>query len=292
MIKKYFLLLLGIASSLHATHAEGDTLGIVPFSEERHFLEKDSHTTIMDSNISPTFSSDRFSTVSLGESEGKKRRPIITRFIVPTLCLAYGTVARFNESPVRRFDKHIAGQVNKHIDRHYGIDNSLQIMPAAVAWGLDFMPGIKARHNFRDRTLILATSYTVMFALVYTTKELTGVERPRQWGEYNSFPSGHTAVAFTGAHILYKEYRDHSPWIGIGGYAAAAAVGALRVINNAHWVSDVITGAGVGILSAEAGYLMLPVWHRLLGINEDGRQFALMPQLGFCTAGLGVVYVF
>ena len=228
----------------------------------------------------------------MGESEGKKRRPAITRFIVPTLCLAYGTVARFNESPVRRFDKHIAGQVNKHIDRHYGIDNSLLIMPAAVAWGLDFVPGVEARHNFRDRTLILATSYSVMFALVYTMKELTGVERPRQWGEYNSFPSGHTAVAFTGAHILYKEYRDHSPWIGIGGYAAAAAVGALRVINNAHWVSDVITGAGVGILSAEAGYLMLPVWHRLLGINEDGRQFALMPQLGFCTAGLGVVYVF
>ena len=51
MIKKYFLLLLGIASSLHATHAEGDTLGIVPFSQDRRFLEKDSHTTIMDSNV-------------------------------------------------------------------------------------------------------------------------------------------------------------------------------------------------------------------------------------------------
>ena len=72
----------------------------------------------------------------------------------------------------------------------------------------------------------------------------------------------------------------------------AAAVGALRVVNNAHWVSDVITGAGVGILSAEAAYLMLPVWHRLLGINTDGRQFALAPQLGRGSAGFGVVYVF
>lgn len=292
MIKKYFLLLLGIACSLHATLAEGDTLGIAPFSEERRFLEKDSHTTMVDSNRSLTFSSERFSTVSPGEAERKKRRPTITRFIVPTLCLAYGTAARFNESPIRCFDKHIAGQVNKHIDRHYGIDNSLQIIPAAVAWGLDFVPGVEARHNFRDRTLILATSYSLMFALVYTTKGLTGVERPRQWGEYNAFPSGHTAVAFTGAHILYKEYRDYSPWIGIGGYAVAAVVGALRVINNAHWVSDVITGAGVGILSAEVGYLMLPVWHRLLGINGDGRQFAVTPQLGLHTTGLGIVYVF
>lgn len=292
MIKKYFLLLLGTACSLHATPSEDDTPGVSPVSPERRFLEKDSHTTMVDSNRSLTFSSERFSTFSLGDAERKKRQPIITRFIVPTLCLAYGTAARFNESQIRRFDKHIARQVNKHIDRHYGIDNSLPIMQAAVAWGLDFVPGVEARHNFRDRTLILATSYSLMFALVYTTKELTGVERPRQWGEYNAFPSGHTAVAFTGAHILYKEYRDHSPWIGVGGYAAATAVGALRVINNAHWVSDVIAGAGVGILSAEAGYLMLPVWHRLLGINGDERQFALMPQLGVRTAGLGVVYVF
>ncbi|MDO4702778.1 phosphatase PAP2 family protein [Tannerella sp.] len=292
MIKRCFLSLFGIACSLCATHAEGDTLGVSPVSRKLRFLEENSHITTGNSNVSPAFSPEGFSTVSLGKAEGRKRQPTITRFIVPTLCIAYGTAARFNESPIRRFDKHIARQVNKHIDRHYGIDNSLQIMPAAVAWGLDFVPGVEARHNFRDRTLILATSYSVMFAFVYTTKDLTGVERPRQWGEYNAFPSGHTAVAFTGAHILYKEYRDHSPWIGVGGYAAATAVGALRVINNAHWVSDVIAGAGVGILSAEIGYLMLPVWHRLLGINGDERQFALTPQLGFRTAGLGVVYVF
>lgn len=292
MMKKYVLLLLGIVCALHTTHAENDTLGVSPFSGKPRFLEENLHTTIEATNAFPTFSPERFSTVSFVDTEGKKRRPTILRFIVPTLCLAYGTVARFNEGPVRRFDKHIAGQVNKHIDRHYGIDNSLLIMPAAVAWGLDFVPGVKARHNFRDRTMILATSYTIMFALVYTTKDLTSVERPRQWGEYNSFPSGHTAIAFTGAHILYREYRDHSPWIGIGGYAAAAAVGALRVVNNAHWVSDVITGAGVGILSAEAAYLMLPVWHRLLGINTDRRQFALAPQLGRGSAGFGVVYVF
>lgn len=292
MMKRCFLSLFVIACSPHATYAEGDTLGVSPVSRKLRFLEENSHLTMRASHASPYFSSERFSTVSPGEVEGKKRQPIITRFIVPTLCLAYGTAARFNESPIRRFDKHVAGQVNKHIDRHYGIDNSLPIMPAAVAWGLDFVPGVEARHNFRDRTLILAASYTVMFAFVYTTKDLTGVERPRQWGEYNAFPSGHTAVAFTGAHILYKEYRDHSPWIGVGGYTAAAAVGALRVINNAHWVSDVIAGAGVGILSAEIGYLMLPVWHRLLGINTDGRQFALTPQLGRGSAGLGIVYVF
>ena len=80
-------------------------------------------------------------------------------------------------------------------------------MLAAVAWGLDFVPGVKARHNFRDRTMILATLYIIMFALVYTTKDLTSVERPRQWDEYNSFPSRHTAIAFTGAHILYREYQ-------------------------------------------------------------------------------------
>ena len=151
-MKKYVLLLLGIVCALHATHAENDTLGVSPFSGKPRFLEENLHTTIEATNAFPTFSPERFSTVSFVDTEGKKRRPTILRFIVPTLCLAYGTAARFNEGPVRRFDKHIAGQVNKHIDRHYGIDNSLLIMPAAVAWGLDFVPGVKARHNFRDRT--------------------------------------------------------------------------------------------------------------------------------------------
>lgn len=237
---------------------------------------------------------DKSGLTLVGGLQPQRKSVAITTFIVPTLCIAYGTVARFNNTPVRKFDKYIAGQVDKHVTHHYGIDNGLQLLPAMLGYGLDFIPGIESRHNFRDRTLIFATSYAFMGAVVLTTKEISSVMRPRAWeGEYDSFPSGHTSVAFTGAHLLYKEYKGISPWIGVGGYAIATATAALRVINRAHWVSDVVTAAGVGILSAEVGYLMLPVWHRMFNM-EDSRQksVVLMPAVSARNIGLGMVYVF
>lgn len=74
----------------------------------------------------------------------------------------------------------------------------------------------------------------------------------------NSFPSGHTATAFMGAEFLRKEYWDVSPWIGVAGYAVAAGTGFFRMYNNRHWLTDVLTGAGIGILSTQAAYWLYP----------------------------------
>ena len=72
--------------------------------------------------------------------------------------------------------------------------------------------------------------------------------------DHHSFPSGHTSLAFTGASVLFKETRHISPWIGIAGYAAATGIAIERVHNNHHHWADVLAGAGIGILSTEAGY--------------------------------------
>lgn len=229
-------------------------------------------------------------TITQGRSQKKKPKPFV-KFIVPSVCIAYGTVARFNGTPIRNFDKHIAGQVDKHVDKHYGIDNELQLIPALVGYGLDFIPGIESEHNFRDRTMVYATSYLFMYGVVQVTKKATSVVRPRGWHD-DSFPSGHTSVAFTGAHLLFKEYRHISPWIGVGGYAIATATGVIRVMNRAHWVSDVVTGAGIGILSAEIGYLMLPVWYRLFGIENSRHSMVFMPSVNTQSVGLGMVCTF
>jgi hypothetical protein len=224
------------------------------------------------------------------DGQTAKRPSAYGRWIIPALGIAYGTAARFNETPMRRFDKYVGKQVETNIHRQYRIDDYLQMAPAVAAMGLDFVPGIQSRHNLRDRTLILATSYLCMGGVVFTMKNRIDVLRPRGQG-YNSFPSGHTAIAFMGAHVLYREYRDQSPWIGVGGYAAATATGLLRVVNKAHWVSDVVAGAGIGILSAEVGYLMLPVWHRLFGLT-DSRQMVIMPSVSAQEVGAGVMYLF
>ena len=71
-----------------------------------------------------------------------------------------------------------------------------------------------------------------------------------------SFPSGHTSVAFCGATTLMHEYRKVSPWIGVAGYAVATGVAVDRVRRNRHHWEDVVAGAAIGVASAEAGYLI------------------------------------
>ena len=73
----------------------------------------------------------------------------------------------------------------------------------------------------------------------------------------NSWPSGHTANSFVGATVLHKEYGlTRSPWFSVAGYSIATATGVMRVLNNRHWVSDVMSGAGIGIFAGEVGYAL------------------------------------
>jgi membrane-associated phospholipid phosphatase len=78
---------------------------------------------------------------------------------------------------------------------------------------------------------------------VQATKFTVGRQRP-DGSNSLSFPSGHTASAFTTATVLQQHYG----WkLGIPAYAFAGFVGASRMASNKHYLSDVLVGAGVGI---------------------------------------------
>jgi membrane-associated phospholipid phosphatase len=62
--------------------------------------------------------------------------------------------------------------------------------------------------------------------------------------ELTSFPSGHTQTAFTLATALTLLF----PRWGIPAFIMAGAVGITRVILTSHYLSDVIAGAGIGIV--------------------------------------------
>jgi membrane-associated phospholipid phosphatase len=212
-----------------------------------------------------------------------------SKFILPTLFIVYGVSARFNQLPVRRLDFDIKHEINKRIDRQYNIDDYFEYGLPVAAYGLGFIPGVGKR-NFRDRTLAMATSFLFMEGSVKLLKEVVPVKRP--YGDDRSFPSGHTAVTMMSAHFMYKEYKDCSPWIGVSGYMVAAATGVLRMLNDAHWFSDVMMGAGIGILSTEIGYMALPVWHSIFGIKDGERRFVAVPAFSTQGLGLGLVYQF
>jgi membrane-associated phospholipid phosphatase len=225
--------------------------------------------------------------------KGRKRNNNIfnapySKFIIPATLITYGVASQFDKSD----DYEIHDEVTKNGIGAYTIDDYSQFAPAVAVYGLDLM-GIKAKHNFRDRTIIMATSHIIMGGIVQTMKSSINVVRP-DGSNYKSFPSGHTATAFVGAHILFKEYKDTYTWIGVAGYAIAAGTGLLRVTNKKHWLSDVSAGAGIGILSAELSYLLLPVIHKAFGIGERGKSSSLViaPTIGLNNYGLGMAYTF
>jgi membrane-associated phospholipid phosphatase len=81
--------------------------------------------------------------------------------------------------------------------------------------------------------------------VTYGLKSTVAEERPNGEDD-NSFPSGHTAIAFTGAEFIRNEYG----WAwGAPAYAAASFVGWSRVDSRDHWTHDVAVGAMIGILS-------------------------------------------
>ena len=123
--------------------------------------------------------------------------------------------------------------------------------------------GAEAKHNYVDRTLEVGTSCVALVGIVGGAKYIIDKERP-DGSDFNSFPSGHAAKVFMGAELVRIEYGEDYPWLAIGAYAIATATGALRVYNNHHWISDVVAGAGVGILSARIGYWLLPYTKRVM----------------------------
>ena len=129
------------------------------------------------------------------------------------------------------------------------IDNYLQFVPLGALYGLK-ITGSKSKNNLLNQAIITAKSEMLMTAVVMSMKYLIHDSRPDGSND-QSMPSGHTAQAFVSAALLDMEYRDSSPWISVGGYLCAVATGCLRVVNNRHWASDVLVGAGIGIASVK-----------------------------------------
>ena len=179
-----------------------------------------------------------------------------TQLIIPGALIGVGIFGLHNKWLIHQ-NKSLREELQGNIDSRFTIDDFTQYVPMASTYALRLC-GVKGKHNYADMTIILGTAYTLMGITVNSLKSITKVQRPDN-SSFNSFPSGHTATAFMGAELLRREYWNVSPWIGVAGYAVAAGTGFFRMYNNRHWLTDVIAGAGIGILSVEAAYWLYPV---------------------------------
>lgn len=118
-----------------------------------------------------------------------------------------------------------------------------------------------------------ALTYTLGTTLVAaeTLKALVHEQRPDQSGN-DSFPSGHTAIAFAAARFFDKRYAPETPAFV---YAAAGLTALARVKADKHYTKDVLAGAALGYASAE--YFTRPIL---------GGAVSMMP----AKSGLAVVW--
>ena len=167
---------------------------------------------------------------------------------IPLPLIAAGIIASHN-------DRHDIGPSPTPLERHGdGAADYLQFAPAALMLSMK-AAGIESRNSWTGMIGGCAASGVIMAGMVKGMKHMTDMPRPDA-SDTKSLPSGHTAVAFMSATMLSIEYGHLSPWISAGAYGLATATGLMRIGQNKHWASDIVTGAGIGILATELGYMV------------------------------------
>lgn len=202
-------------------------------------------------------------------------RPKVTPFIIPTIFIGYGLISFAGKNPIRSLDLTTKNELQEdHPLFAAHADNYLQFSPAAIVFAMN-LAGIKGKHHIGDAAGIYLMSMAIMTGSVTTLKHITKRERPDH-SVFNSFPSGHTATVFASAEFLKQEYGERYPWMTYAGYAIATGTGTLRMYNNRHWLSDVVAGAGFGILSTKLSYMLYPEVRKLL-FGRKATAFSFMP---------------
>lgn len=132
------------------------------------------------------------------------------------------------------------------------IDDYLIYVPYVELVALNLIK-IKCQNDFINTSLLILKAELINTFFTFGLKYITNIERPN--GAKYAWPSGHTSQAFVAATIVNREFRYKSPWYGVAAYGIAGTVGLFRMLNNKHWLSDVVAGAGIGILSANLSYI-------------------------------------
>lgn len=218
-MKKHLIILLCLLGTLSAT-AQTDSLNI------SNVVKPDATTAITDKQINLHYAHHSFSAALPIAAVGLSLLPL---------------------------DSHVSNWVQTKMPGFEMVfDDYIQYAPwaAHVTMGLCGVKGVS-----KNRYQVLTADALAAVMMVSVVQGLKySINRTRPNGHSVSFPSGHTAAAFTGATLLAHEYANRSIWIPIAGYTVATATGVMRVLNNRHYVSDVVVGAAIGILSAELAY--------------------------------------
>ncbi|MGV6846522.1 MAG: phosphatase PAP2 family protein [Lutibacter sp.] len=202
------------------------------------------------------------------------------KVLIPISLIGSGLI--INKSHFENTLQHkIGGKTNTNIE------NYLLLAPIASMYIAD-IKHVKSENNWFNQSKYLFISNALSIGIVEGIKKSNGKLRPN--GLPDSFPSGHSAVAFTNATVLYHEFHKTTPLLAYSGYLFASTVGAFRIFNNKHYLSDVLVGAGIGIAITNLVYYFKP----LKNFNPfyKVKNMAIFPSIKENTYGVMASYQF
>lgn len=202
-------------------------------------------------------------------------------FIIPAALISSGLLLK--NAPM---NKNLQGNLRAILgtDFQTKADNYLQYEAVLQIYGGRYL-GFKPKNDFLHQTINIAISNAIMGGIVQTMKHTFKEERPDGSDEF-SFPSGHTATAFTNASLLFYEYKDANIWYASSGFLFATATGFLRIANNKHYTSDILAGAGIGTAVGLAVSYWCPFNSVTFGKNKT--HAFIYPQIG-TNYGIGLL---
>ncbi len=216
-----------------------------------------------------------------------RKARVVKKFAVPAGLAVYG-VATIGDR--RYFSSHDVYSFLRRTlpDAHTRVDDVTFAVPVMAVYALSFA-GVKGKHGFIDRSAMLAGSILLANSITLPLKYNVGYLRPDSSAR-TSFPSGHTTNAFVAAEFMHQEYKHLSPWYSVGAYSMATATGVLRMVNNRHWLSDVLVGASIGMASTKVVYLVYPWVKQQIFPGKRPLQGIVMPYYNG-QQGVGLVAV-
>jgi membrane-associated phospholipid phosphatase len=207
----------------------------------------------------------------------KQDYKVAESFIIPGVLLTTGIFLN-HEDRKRDVNTFIRGNLG---ETSTSLDDYLLHIPLATIILADLI-------NHEDRTLLkthlsqFLLTELVTLSGTYILKWTVNARRPL--GGPRSFPSAHTAYAFAGSTYVFHILKDDHPFWAHMSFIPAIATGMLRISNNRHWSSDVLFGAGLGMLVPTLFFQFK--WRHRLNSTESAYQFDIYP------GGLSMKYRF
>lgn len=194
-------------------------------------------------------------------------------FILPTVLITSGLLLK--ETPTNeKFQTSLRKILGDDFETK--AENYFQFAPIVQVYGGRYLR-FEPINNATQQTVNIVLANAITGAIVWTGKHSFQETRPDKTDNL-SFPSGHTATAFTNATLLFYEYKNSNVWYASSGYLFAATTGFFRIAKNKHYTSDVLAGAGIGIGVGMAVSYWSPFKSFAIGKNKT--HAIIYPQIG------------